>query len=172
MKWNQWPFQLFIPCDKTCLWNEISTVKTFRTAHKLLFAGVNCTQTAHFRSTLHNYCRTLYKYILYNYYSGCFLDNAGARTAHLLANMENAEICSLGAVKDGCEQNGKETKLCNCREIRRCHVRGEGHIFGHLFCSCQVYLQTLAATDKTKDNTATAYFIHVKSFLDVQEAIN
>lgn len=40
------------------------------------------------------------------------------------------------------------------------------------FCSCQVYLQTLAATDKTKDNTPTTYFIHVKSFLDVQEAIN
>lgn len=40
------------------------------------------------------------------------------------------------------------------------------------FCSCQVYLQTLAATKKTKDNTPTAYFIHVKSFLDVQEVIN
>lgn len=40
-------------------------------------------------------------------------------------------------------------------------------------CSCQVYLQTLAATYKTKNNTPTAYFIHVKSFfLDVQEAIN
>lgn len=39
-------------------------------------------------------------------------------------------------------------------------------------CSCQGYLQTLAATNKTKDNTPTAYFIHVKSFLDVQEAIN
>lgn len=35
-----------------------------------------------------------------------------------------------------------------------------------------VSLQTLAATDKTKDNSPTAYFIHIKSFLDVQEAIN
>lgn len=48
MKWDQWPCHLFIPRNKTCLCNEISTVKTCRTAHKiLLFAGSSC----HWRGT-------------------------------------------------------------------------------------------------------------------------
>lgn len=118
----------------------------------------------HLCTTIVQLCRNIFVQLLFY----CFLDNAGARTAHLLADMKNAEICSVGTVKDGCEQKGKETKLCNCREVKRCHVQGEGR----LFCSCQMYLQTLAATNKTKDSTLTAYFIHVKSFLDVQEAIN
>ena len=167
MKWNQWPCQLFIPRDETCLWNEISTVKTCRTAHKiLLFAGGNCrcyildhlcAAIVQLRTT--TFCTTI---ILVAFLTMLLLLQEQHVSlpiwkgqGFVLWEWSKMHVSRRGKRESCVTAGGSEGVTCKGKDI---------------FCSCQVYLyhyqqRTLAATDKTRDNTPTvvAYFIHTKS---------